>query len=531
MGRAKSGGGFSGGSSSRSSGGFSGGSRSSGGRSYSSSSRSSGSRGFTSSSSRSVIGKSVSSSRSRGFTPSSGGSFSSGGRVPIYRTGRAPSMGPMYSARRPRRSTGPVIINNYGGMPVTPVRRRSSGAMVGCATLIVLVIVIAIILAVFTAISSSRPTDSELSYSTSSEITHSTKERTRLSGTTWSNDCYTDELGWISNSATLTNGLREFYDETGVLPYLYLTDNVNGDTMPTIPEVQSFAETQYDKLFSDEAHFLLVFVESTDLERTGENFVAGYAVGHQARTVMDDEAIDILADYIKAYYYQDGLSDEQYFANAFSEAGTSMMTVYHSPWIKVAIIFIVAAGAIVVLLIARSIYQKKAQREKEKAEETERILNTPLEKYGASGTDDLAAKYDTNRANAAGASAARNAAANAAAGAQATAQATATAAARPVQAAQAAASQAAGNVGQTMDAAEQAAQRYMSGGANAAADGAQAAASAVDEAEALAAKYNVSQAAAAGASAATAAADSIAESAVEELSQQQPDAGGSTPEG
>ncbi len=518
MGRAKSGGGFSGGSSSRSSGGFSGGSRSSGGRSYSS-----GSRGFTSSSSRSVIGKSVSSSRSRGFTPSSGGSFSSGGRVPVYRTGRAPSMGPMYSARRTRRSTGPVIINNYGGMPVAPVRRRRSGAMIGCGTLIVLVIVIAIILAIFTAMTSSRPTDTDLSYSASSEITRSTTERTRLSGTNWSNDCYTDELGWISNSATLTNGLRTFYDETGVLPYLYLTDNVNGNTMPAISDVQSFAETQYDKLFSDEAHFLLVFVESTDLERTGENFVAGYAVGHQARTVMDDEAIDILADYIKAYYYQDGLSDEQYFANAFSEAGTSMMTVYHSPWIKVAIIFIVAAGAIVVLLIARSIYQKKAQREKEKAEETERILNTPLEKYGASGQDDLAAKYDTSRANAAGASAARNAAANVTAEAQ--------TAARTAQAGAAQASQAAGNAGQAMDAAEQAAQRYMNAGAGAAANGAQAAASAVDEAEALAAKYNVSQATAAGANAATAAADSIAESAVEELSQQQPDAGGSTPEG
>ena len=393
---------------------------------------------------------------------------------------------------------------------MAPVRRRRSPALVGCGTLMILVIVIAIILAVFTAMSANRPASTDLDYSSASEITRSTRDREKLSGTTWSNDCYTDQLGWISNSATLTDGLRTFYNETGVLPYLYLTDNVNDDYMPTVAEATALAETLYDQLFSDEDHFLLVFVESTDLERSGENFVAGYEIGHRARTVMDDEAVSILADYIKAYYYTDGLTDEQYFAKAFSEAGTSMMTVYQSPWVKVAIIFIVAAGAIIVLAIARSIYKRKTEREKEKAEETERILNTPLEKYGA-GEDDLAAKYDTTRANAAGAGAASAGASRVAAEAQAQ---TASAARAAQQAVKTAPPQAA----EPMDAAEAAAARYAQGAQAQAQAGAQAAASAVDEAEALAAKYNTSRAAEAGASAAAAAADSIAESAVQELS-------------
>ena len=69
-----------------------------------------------------------------------------------------------------------------------------------------------------------------------SSVTASTTEREALpAGSVEETGYYTDELGWISNPSALTSGMRSFYEETGVQPYLYITDDngaylsANGD--------------------------------------------------------------------------------------------------------------------------------------------------------------------------------------------------------------------------------------------------------------------------------------------------------------
>ena len=123
---------------------------------------------------------------------------------------------------------------------------------------------------------------------------------------------YTDADGdWIHNASQLESGLRHFYKKTGVQPYVYILPN--GTTTST-SDLQSRAEKLYGELFTDDAHFILVFCDD------GEGgYNCGYAVGSQAKTIMDSEAISILADYLDRYYSDFSLSEEEIFSKAFSD--------------------------------------------------------------------------------------------------------------------------------------------------------------------------------------------------------------------
>lgn len=195
---------------------------------------------------------------------------------------------------------------------------------------------------------------------------------------------FTDTLDWIGNQTQLIAGMKHFYEKTGVQPHLYITDTVNGSHYPSPADLEAFAEDLYDRLFTDEAHLLLVFFE----------YEGGYMTrgitGIQARTVIDSEAGDILMDYLDRYYYDDNLTDEQYFSKAFADAADSIMTVYRSPWIPAFITIGVA-----VLLITGYVWWKQAQAQKEaEARRTEEILKTPLERFGDTEAAELAKKYE-----------------------------------------------------------------------------------------------------------------------------------------
>jgi len=182
---------------------------------------------------------------------------------------------------------------------------------------------------------------------------------------------YTDELNWIGNASQLTAGLRNFYDRTGVKPYLYIVGTIDGTRNPSNAQMQAFAEAKYDELFRDEAHMLLVFQDD------GTRYRAWVIRGQLTMTVMDQEALDILQSYLSRYYTSD-LSDEAYFSRSFDEASKRIMSVTRSPWITVWIVMGIAA----LLFIGFAWWSKAKHQKNLEAEQTERILNTPLETFG-----------------------------------------------------------------------------------------------------------------------------------------------------
>ena len=281
MGRAGGGGGGGGG---RSSGG--GGMRHSGGHSGggSRSSFSGGSRGHSS-----VGGFGSRSSGSGSHSPGfSGNGFSNNGR-----------RGPDPFEPRPVR---PIIVN-----PVRAPRRSGcgSGCGGGCLGSILLLVVVLIIWSV--VVSSCTASGKTSSGGSAAEIQTSTIRRERLNSSSLVNvGWYTDNLDWIRDPDKLEKGLAYFYKRTGVSPYLYLTEDAEGVLDPTAAQLDAFAGELYDTLFRDEAHFLVVFQEHNGVYNTR------YVCGLEARAVMDDEACEILLDYLDAYYFGD-YDDEEYF--------------------------------------------------------------------------------------------------------------------------------------------------------------------------------------------------------------------------
>lgn len=261
-----------------------------------------------------------------------------------------------------------------GGVP--------GGGGCSCSAALIVIILLVVIIAIFALITTFSGVSSG-----GAGITASTVSRTKLdSKYTTSTEFYVDELGWIRNSSTLNKGLKEFYSETGVYPLLYLTDTVNGTKSPTEEDMEEYAQKLYDELCPDEGHFLLLFHcldESSD-------YNMWYTCGTQAKLVMDDQAADILMDYIDSYFLS-SRSDEEMFADAFSDAAKRIMTKTTSPIVYVA----VCAAVVILALLAFTWWKKHKEQKNLEAKQTAEILNADLKTISGSDPElkDLEDKY------------------------------------------------------------------------------------------------------------------------------------------
>ena len=249
----------------------------------------------------------------------------------------------------------------------------------GCFTILGIIVVLAIVLALLGSCTSCTSCSAPVG---ETSVAVSTVEREPLSASeTVETGYYTDADGdWIHDSALLEKGLREFYEQTGVQPYVYILPN--GQTT-SVDELTATAEELYGELFDDQGHFLLVFCDDG---RGG--FTCGYWMGTSARSVMDDEAVSILASYLNRHY-EAAPTEEEVFSDAFADTAERIMTVTKSPLVPIAVCVAVVAvaGAVVVIVKKRG-----EQRDKER-KHREELLKTPLEKFGDADAEELAKKY------------------------------------------------------------------------------------------------------------------------------------------
>lgn len=226
--------------------------------------------------------------------------------------------------------------------------------------------------------------------SSKDNITKSSINREALpKGMVVETDYYSDNLGWINNKTKLLSGMREFYNKTGVQPFLYLTSSIEGKDNPSSEDLNSFADKLYNEKFKDEAHLLVVFYQ-----KNINGYQVCYVSGSQAKSVIDVEAADILLDYIDRYYYYKDLSNEESFSKAFSDAANRIMTITKSPWIDTTIIISIIISSSVIIIVAYYFWKRKKEKESQKALETEKILSTPMEKLVQDEAELRSRKYD-----------------------------------------------------------------------------------------------------------------------------------------
>lgn len=216
-------------------------------------------------------------------------------------------------------------------------------------------------------------------------IQQSTVERSKLDSSlctkvdTW----YQDDINWIHDEKTLLKGLKMFYDKTGIQPYLWITDNINGKVKPNTSDFETALKSKYSELFKDEGHVIVCFMESSP-----SVYATYYWAGSAAKGVIDDEAGEILLDVIDSKYTSD-LSDEEMFSKSFSDAATRMMKVGRTTkqYIILAVAVVAGLGIIVGFIF---LLKAKRKSDAEEAEERERILNTDIDEM----SDSVLNKYN-----------------------------------------------------------------------------------------------------------------------------------------
>lgn len=257
------------------------------------------------------------------------------------------------------------------------------GGCAGCAGIFVAAVAVMIVLALLGGVATQLTSCAVGGFD--SDIAASTVDREKLpasASTTSLARHYDDEDGgWIHDASAIERGMERFYDETGVQPYVVILPNGSETSTTSLSER---AQELYDTVFDDEAGFLLVFCDDGN-----GSFNCGYAVGSQAKTVMDDEAVGILADYLDRYYQDYSISEEEIFAKAFEGTGERIMSRTTSPVVYIAICAAVVVAAGFVFFGVKG-YRASKEREAKRMQD---VLNTPLETFGDEDLEDLERKY------------------------------------------------------------------------------------------------------------------------------------------
>ena len=336
--------------------------------------RSGGSHSVSRSSGGHRIGGSSSSRPGGGSSGSFGGSRPSGGRS---------YGGPSGGARPGHYAPPPPPPRPYGRPPRTYSRPPRAGYSGGCLSDVMAWITVIILLVVFMVIVMVGGAGSGGSTPSSSY------NREKLeSGNGYINDCIYDELGWFDNESRTESRLKDFYNETGVQPYIVLLDY--NPELRTDADKQEYAENWYEDNIDNESTFLYVyFGEEYD------NGVPGYMCyvnGIQVSSVMDSEAVDIFWSYLDKYWVSD-LSTDDMFVKTFTSTADRIMTKTTTSKDIVKYVLLVTAAGVVVFGVIK-VVKLKHKRAKEEAEETERILNTPIESLVDAELKETAKKYD-----------------------------------------------------------------------------------------------------------------------------------------
>lgn len=333
-------------------------------------------------------------SRGGSFGSSRGGSFGGGGYSSRSSSSRSYSSG---SSRNRTsggygyngyggywgtpRTSGPVIINNSGNRNYSSPGNNSSGNNPnnvnkpqnnnGCVhVFLITAMVISFVAFLFFSIVS---------------VSAKSDNREKLVADINVTGYYTDELGWINNSATLKEGMKYFFEKTGVQPYLYITDDVGGSFYDYAEE---FANNKYDELFTDEAHLLLIFHEKNDWYDT-------YCLaGSTADTVIDSEARMILLDTLDKYYYDSSLDDNEFFSKSFKDSADEIMKEQDA-YLAFPVIWLI----IFIATLGLEITMRKKEKEEKRKKELKEIFEKPLETFGSTEASELAKKYETDEAS------------------------------------------------------------------------------------------------------------------------------------
>lgn len=225
----------------------------------------------------------------------------------------------------PRRSWGPPP-GGYGG------QRTGRGC---CGNFFLIVLLLAVILAAFFASLRSEkvqnfvrdleqvivPDDNRRAEDNGKAEKQTAREKLAAEKCLRTEQMIQDDLHWLSDTGTVKQAMEEFYEKTGVQPYLYICDRLNGKGEEiTDEEAESYLEEKYNAMYQDEGHMIFVFMEYAASE-----YITYLYTGTEASVIINDDAREVFLTNADTYYTDSSLSDEAYFARVFRESAKQIM--------------------------------------------------------------------------------------------------------------------------------------------------------------------------------------------------------------
>lgn len=183
-----------------------------------------------------------------------------------------------------------------------------------------------------------------------------------------------------SNETTLISGFKQFYNKTGVFPFLYIVEHTPDKSM--YEGYDTYQDMLYETLFKSEGNLLILYIADNE----DYYFAAGYDTGE----IIDDVSIDVICDKVNGYWHTGDLAKA--FGNGLADASKNIMA--KSNFRVIMITIIVALAVILLAIILFKWWKAKTAQKNKEQEDLERTLNTPLETFGDSPMDDLTKKYD-----------------------------------------------------------------------------------------------------------------------------------------
>lgn len=284
---------------------------------------------------------------------------------------------PQYRAARAQFDIGGPSMpppQRYGRVPVTTPDRTPMTHL--AVTIAVLLVFVMFSMFLFAGNGNDVPT--------------STIVRTKIDNPqAWVNDCVWDEIGWFDNTASTSKRLRDFYEQTGVQPYILLraydpelsSDSAKGE----------WAEEYFDTHdFADNAFLFVYFAERNTDEDVG---YMHYVAGNRATAIFDQEAVSIFWAHIDANWYSD-MNTDSLFVKVFNDTATSIMNVSTTgkDIVKVAIIGIVLLVIIIIVCIS-VVKSRKAKAIQAQADAAILAQDVSATSPSASEEDPLLKKY------------------------------------------------------------------------------------------------------------------------------------------
>ena len=209
---------------------------------------------------------------------------------------------------------------------------------------------------------------------------------------TWYEDKWGDWIDESGEKASLISGMREFYDATGVQPYLYIMGEEGKDYMSE-GSLEEFSENKYKELFgNDEGHLLVVFREYPN---ASSNYIVTCTPGYDAESVvMDEQARESLLDYIDYYYTDSSLNEGQFFGRSFEKAASRIMTKQMSLRTIITIIVVVVILAVAIIVTVMVVRKSKEKVAKQKTLEAKQKADKAKMEAAKAQTEFEQQKYE-----------------------------------------------------------------------------------------------------------------------------------------